>query len=89
MLIKILFAFTGLQFIKLQGLIINRNHLSKFEGGLYLGCLEVEGSLTGWGGGGANKWHFMVYHGIPWVHLQDFEPTSQTPIFSGLNLSGP
>ena len=81
-LIKIRFAITGLQFSKLQGLIINRNHLSKFEGGLYLGC------LTG-GGGGTHKWHFMVYHGIPWVHLQDFEPTSQTPIFSGLNLSGP
>ena len=47
--------------------------------------------LSNWGGvgGGPHKWHFMVYHGIPWVHLQDFEPTSQTPIFSGLNLSGP
>ena len=62
MLIKIRFAITGLQFSKLQGLIINRNHLSKFEGGLYLGC------LTGGGGGDAK----VAFYGIPWYTLGTF-----------------
>lgn len=26
---------------------------------------------------------------LPWVHLHKLEPTSQTPNFNGLNLSGP
>ena len=64
-LIKIRFAFTGLQFSKLQGLIINRNHLSKFEGGLYLGC------LTGGGGGGGGG-SYVAFYGIPWYTLGTF-----------------